>query len=108
MSTAKTTSFVKVASTSEIPLGIMKKVMFEDAEVLLANIDGKYYAIGNVCTHVGGPLDEGTMDHFEVQCPWHGSRFDLRNGEVKHGPAQSSEPSYEVKVEGSDLLIRVK
>lgn len=97
-----------MASTSEIPPGIMKKVMYEDKEVLLANIDGKYYAIGNVCTHVGGPLDEGVLEGSEVECPWHGSRFDLRTGEVRHGPAQSPETGYEVKVEGSDLLLRPK
>lgn len=100
--------FVKVASTDEIPPGIMRKIEASGEEILVANLDGKYYAINNVCTHVGGPLDEGRMQGTEVQCPWHGSRFDMRTGEVKGGPARLPEPSYEVRVQGSDILVKLR
>ncbi|HZY93831.1 MAG TPA: non-heme iron oxygenase ferredoxin subunit [Candidatus Bathyarchaeia archaeon] len=100
--------FVKVASTDEIPPGIMRKVEVGDHEILIANIDGKYYAISSVCTHVGGPLDEGRLHGFEVQCPWHGSRFDLRTGEVKGGPARTPEPSYEVRVQEPNILLKIR
>lgn len=100
--------FVKVASTDEIPPSVMRKVEVKGQEILLVNIDGKYYAINNVCTHVGGPLDEGRIEHDEVVCPWHGSRFDVRTGEVKGGPARLPEPSYEVKVEGPDVLVKLR
>lgn len=100
--------FVKVASTDEIPPGIMRKVESGGQEILLANIDGKYYAINDVCTHVGGPLDEGRMEGYVVQCPWHGSRFDVRTGEVKSGPARLPEQSYEVRVQGSNILVRLR
>ncbi len=53
--------FVRVASTAEIPEGGMKKVMFGGQQVLLANVKGKFYAIGNVCTHVGGSAGQGQI-----------------------------------------------
>ncbi len=102
------TDFVRVASTAEIPEGGMKKVMLGGQQVLLANVKGKFYAIGNVCTHVGGPLDKGRLDGHEVECPLHGSRFDVTTGQVKRGPAARPEPVYEVKVEGSEVRLRPK
>ncbi len=100
--------FVKVASTSEIPEGKMRKVLVGEHQVLLANVKSKYYAIGNVCTHVGGPLDRGVLEDNVVQCPLHGSRFDVTNGQVKRGPAARPEPVYEVKVESGNILVRLK
>src|SRR5689334_17884219 len=100
--------FVRVASVSDIPEGRMKKVMVGPQQVLVANVKGKYYAIGNVCTHFGGPLDQGTLNGQEVQCPWHGSHFDVTSGEVKRGPAARPEPAYDVKVEAGSILLRPK
>ena len=71
----------------------------------VANVEGKYYAIGNVCTHVGGPLAEGTLEGYEIECPWHGSKFDVKSGEPTRPPAKRPEPTYEIKVEGNNLLI---
>ena len=53
----------------------------------------------------GGPLD-GTLDGYKVECPWHGSKFDVRTGEVKNPPASEPEPAYEVKVDGNNILIK--
>ena len=100
--------FVRVASTSEVPEGGIKKVMLGGQQLLLANVKGKFYAIGNVCTHVGGPLDKGRLEGHEVECPLHGSRFDVTTGQVKRGPAARPEPVYEVKVEGSEVKLRPK
>jgi nitrite reductase/ring-hydroxylating ferredoxin subunit len=98
--------FVRVASTDEIPLGTMRKVEAAGQEILIVNIDDKYYALDNVCTHVGGPLDEGRLEGYEIQCPWHASRFDVRTGEVKGGPARLAEKTFDVKVQGSDILVK--
>jgi nitrite reductase/ring-hydroxylating ferredoxin subunit len=108
MSTVRAVEFSRVASTSDIPPGIMRKVTLDGRDVLLANVDGKYYAIGGVCTHQEGPLDEGILDNFEVECPWHGSRFDLRTGTVRQGPAEDPEAAYEVRVDGDNILIRAR
>src|SRR5438445_11731362 len=108
MSAVRTAEFSRVASTSEIPPGIMRKVTVDGQDVVLANIDGNYFAIGDVCTHQEGPLDEGILDNYEVECPWHGSRFDLRTGAVKEGPAGNPEPTYEVRIDGENILVRAK
>lgn len=100
--------FVRVASASDIPEGKMKKVIVGSAQVLVANVKGKYFALGNVCTHFGGSLDQGVLNGQEVQCPLHGSRFDVTNGQVKRGPAARPEPVYEVKLEQNNILIRAK
>ena len=100
--------FVRVASTSEIPESKMRKVMVGSQQVLVSNVKGKYCAIGNVCTHMGGPLDQGILVGNEVQCPWHGSHFDVTNGQVKRGPATRPEPVYDVKVEGGSIMVRPK
>jgi glycine betaine catabolism B len=100
--------FVRVASTGEIPEGKMKKVLVGSQQVLVTNVKGKYYAIGNVCTHMGGPLDQGILEGHEVQCPWHGSHFDITSGQVKRGPAARPEPVYDVKAEAGSILVRPK
>lgn len=80
--------------------------MLDGKDLLLANVHGAYYAIGDVCTHQEGPLDEGILHGFEVECPWHGSRFDVRTGRATQGPAETSEPNYEVRVEGKNILLK--
>ena len=99
---------VRVASTSEIPEGRMKKVTGGNQQVLVVNLKGKYYAIGNVCTHFGGSLDRGILDGNEVECPLHHSHFDVTTGQVKRGPATRAEPVYEVKAENGSILVKPK
>jgi nitrite reductase/ring-hydroxylating ferredoxin subunit len=103
-----TEEFEKVASTSEVPPDKMKVVQYKGQAVCLANSKGRYYAIRNTCTHLGGPLAQGKLEDQTVECPWHGSRFDLITGAVKRGPAQIPEKVFEVKVENSSILVRPK
>ena len=49
-----------------------------------------------------------TLDNYEIECPWHGSRFDLRTGAVIEGPAGNPEPTYEVRIDGENILVRAK
>ena len=74
--------FVKVAETRDIQALQMKAVEVDGEKVCVGNVEGRYYAIGNVCIHMGGPLAESKLEGFEVQCTWHGSRFDIRTGNV--------------------------
>ena len=106
--TKAVSEYARVASSREIPEGKMKNVLVGGQQVLLANIKGNFHAIGNVCTHMGGPLDKGVLEESVVQCPWQGSRFDVATGQVKRGPAARPEPLYEVKVEGDNILVRPK
>ena len=98
--------FVMVVQRQDIPAGVMKEVRYKEESVCLANIGGKYYAIGNICTHEGGPLAEGTLQDFEVECPWHNARFDMRTGEVLSPPAEKPVPAYEVMVKEDGIFIR--
>ena len=101
----KNDGFVKVANISDIPVSKMKEVQVNGQNICLANIEGKYFAINNVCSHEGGPLADGRLEGYEVECPWHQSKFDMRTGQVKVPPAVEPQVTYQVKVEGEDVLI---
>ena len=105
-------SFTKVAETSEIPVGKMKMVRINDEEVLIANVNGSFYAIANSCTHRGGGLSEGSLEGSIVTCPIHGSRFDVTTGKSIFGPKTlfsrgktGDATSYELRVDGEDILL---
>ncbi len=107
--------FEKVAETQEISPGQMKTVKFGAEEVLLANVDGVFYAIGNVCTHEGGKLSKGTLQGTIVTCPKHKAQFDVTTGKVVSPPKIlfmhpkiNNEPAYAVKVEGTAILLEHK
>jgi nitrite reductase/ring-hydroxylating ferredoxin subunit len=74
----------------------MKRVSASGMAVLMVRRGGQLHAISNVCSHAGGPLDEGSLDGDVVTCPWHGSRFDVRTGRVCGGPATFSQPALRV------------
>jgi nitrite reductase/ring-hydroxylating ferredoxin subunit len=97
--------FQTVAKASEIAAGEMKLVEYEGEEVVIANVDGSFFAFGNKCTHVGGPLVEGNLDDDTVTCPWHSTMFNVRSGESLGGPGENPVPTYEVRVEGDDIEI---
>lgn len=97
--------FVKVASTNDLSPGDLMLVDLDGERVVLANAGGQIYALAELCTHAECPLSEGDLDGEELVCPCHGSRFDVKNGEVLSLPANEPLAVYNVKVEGSDVLI---
>lgn len=106
--------FAEVAKTSEIMVGKMKSVKLDQKEILVVNVDGKYFAIGNKCTHKGGDLSKGSLLGNTVTCPRHGAKFDVTTGRVISKPKIlffrpdiDSEPTFEVKVEGEKVLIAI-
>ncbi|MDH3674474.1 MAG: non-heme iron oxygenase ferredoxin subunit [Anaerolineae bacterium] len=96
--------FIKVATTSDLAPGEKMLVEYEDEDVGLFNIDGKFYAISDVCTHDDGPLVEGTLDGEYIICPRHGARFHVKTGKQTM-PAVSPVPRYKVKIDDGDVLI---
>jgi nitrite reductase/ring-hydroxylating ferredoxin subunit len=98
--------FVRVVETKDTQSSSMKAYDLADENVCIVNVEGNCYAIGNLCTHLGGPLNEGTLEGYNVECPWHGSKFDVRIGEPTKPTARQPVPSYEVKVEGNNILLR--
>jgi nitrite reductase/ring-hydroxylating ferredoxin subunit len=106
--------YVRVADTSEIPIGKTKKVIVQGKEILLANVNGIFYAISNVCTHERGDLSASTLEGTIVTCPKHKSKFDVTTGKVVSGPKMmllhpkiADEPAYTVKTDGADILIKL-
>ena len=106
--------FVKVADTSALPAGKMMVVTAGDKEILLANVDGAYYAITNKCTHLGGSLVKGNLNGSVVTCPRHGAQFDVKTGQAVSEAKIAfvkmkvrNEVRYEVKVDGTNILIAI-
>ena len=97
--------YVKVARTNEVPPGGMKLVEIGDDRILLANVGGQYHAVAEVCTHAFAPLTEGELTANEVECPLHGSVFDVTTGDVLSPPAGEGLTRYTVRVDGEDILV---
>lgn len=90
--------YIQVIEASEIPPGERIAFEIEDLPIAVFNVDGKYYAIGDVCTHDNGPLADGELVGFQIICPRHGARFDIRNGKALTLPAVIDTPWYPVRV----------
>jgi nitrite reductase/ring-hydroxylating ferredoxin subunit len=98
--------FVRVAAENEIAPGTSREVELQGRVVALFNVAGKLCAIDGICPHAGGPLGEGTLEGTVVTCPWHGWQFDVTTGRSPRNPA-CVQRSYEVKVEGGEILVAV-
>ena len=97
--------YVKVAQTDELSTGQMKLVELGDERILLANVEGEYHAVAEVCTHAYAPLSEGDLVGGELECPLHGSVFSAKTGEALSPPADEPLTVYPVRVEGNDILV---
>jgi len=100
--------FVTVAKTDDIPPGHVRYAQLDGREVAVCNVDGAFYAIANVCTHDGGPLDQGELEGDQIECPRHGARFDVKTGRPLTLPAVVPVKSYPVQVEGGEVKVGVE
>lgn len=98
--------FTDVGSSNDFPAGKLHRAEAGSTPILLVRLDGRLHAIAATCSHAGGPLDEGTLDGDVVTCPWHGSRFCVRDGAVRRGPATFSQPAFVVKEEAGRVMVR--
>ena len=98
-------SFVKVASRGELPPGSKKLAEVDGRPIAVFNVDGKFYAIDDVCTHDGGPLAEGELIGCEIMCPRHGARFDVRTGKALCMPAVEPVAVHATEVRGDDVYV---
>ena len=97
--------FVEIAPASELPNGDRLFVDVADRPIVIFNIAGQVFAIGDVCTHDDGPLGDGALEGFNIVCPRHGAEFDVRTGKVMQMPAVVDIPAYPVRV--MDGMIQV-
>jgi nitrite reductase/ring-hydroxylating ferredoxin subunit len=100
------TDWAPVADASQLPEGRPTRVVVDDTPVLLLRDGELIFAIHDRCSHRGCSLSEGSVEGSEIVCSCHGSRFDLRNGAVRGGPATSAQPSFQVRVEDGRVEVR--
>lgn len=94
-----------VAKRDEIPPGTTKRVELDGLAVLVCNVEGTFYAIEDVCTHDGGPLDQGELEGCRIMCPRHGALFDVTTGAALTLPAVVPLMSYAVRTAGDEVLV---
>lgn len=97
-----------IATTDEFEPG--DRIVVEIGRHIIAvfNVGGEFYAVRDVCTHDDGPLADGKLHGYEIECPRHGARFDVRDGSVKAPPAFIPIPVYPVRVEGDEVQVGVE
>jgi nitrite reductase/ring-hydroxylating ferredoxin subunit/uncharacterized membrane protein len=100
------TDWTRVAADADLADGVPLKATAGAASIMLCRKNGRVHALANTCTHMGGPLDEGTVDDGCVTCPWHGSTFRLADGSIVRGPASTPQPTYEVRVVDGEIEVR--
>ena len=98
-------NIVTVAKTKDIPSGKAIAVSLGNKRIAIFNVNGKYFAIDDECTHAGGNLSEGELEETTVTCPWHGATFNVTDGCVLSAPAMDNVASYKVHVEGEDIKV---
>jgi 3-phenylpropionate/trans-cinnamate dioxygenase ferredoxin subunit len=97
---------IKIAKTSDLNAGQYKSLEVEGERIALFNIDEKFYAMKDVCTHDGGVLTGGTLKGCVIECPRHGAQFDVRTGTVIRMPAYVGVETYPVEVRDGEVFIK--
>jgi 3-phenylpropionate/trans-cinnamate dioxygenase ferredoxin subunit len=100
-------AFEKVTTTSETEPGKITLHEVNGKRIALCRVDGNFYAIDDVCTHDGGPLDQGELEGNLVECPRHGAKFDVTTGKAVVLPAVRPVQTYPVEVEGDEVKVDV-
>jgi 3-phenylpropionate/trans-cinnamate dioxygenase ferredoxin component len=97
-----------IGKQSDFGAGLHKVTVEGKDDIVLANIDGKFYAMKGTCNHQGGPLYEGELEGNVITCPWHGAKWDVTSGKLVEFPVElDDEPTYKVITEGDELFIEV-
>lgn len=97
--------FVKAGRVDDLAPGKMVRVEIAGRRILLANVDGRFYATADTCTHEDASLSSGSLRGELVKCPLHGSRFNVCTGRVMEEPAEQDLQTYPVRVEGDHILV---
>lgn len=98
-------NLTKVAKKDDLANGKGMAVSIDNKTIAVFQVDGKFYAIDDSCTHAGAPLSEGEVNGLKLTCPWHGAIFDLNSGAALEAPAFEGVKTYKVVVEGDDVFI---
>jgi 3-phenylpropionate/trans-cinnamate dioxygenase ferredoxin subunit len=99
--------FFSVGSVYELNEGQRLFIEIDETPIVILNIAGNYYAVADVCSHDDGPVGEGNIEGFEIICPRHGARFDIRSGKALALPAFVDIPAFPVRVVGDQIEIGI-
>lgn len=105
---AETGVFVRAASLEDIPPGGLLAVQVNGTNVCLANAAGEIHAFQDNCSHRDFPLSQGTLEGVQLECAWHGARFDITTGRALRLPAIKPIRTYEVKVEDGEIFVALQ
>ena len=102
-------SAITIAKVSDTPPGTISVHDVDGVRIALCNVNGRFYAVDDVCTHDGGPLSDGPLDAtaLSIACPRHGAAFSVKTGAALTMPATQPTVAHEVKVEGGRVLVRL-
>ena len=98
-------AFKRVAKVLDVQPGEVRVFEVNGDSIAIANVEGRFFALDNVCTHDGGPLGEGVLFGDQVECPRHGARFDVATGQVRVLPAVIPVRTYPVRVQDGDVEV---
>jgi nitrite reductase/ring-hydroxylating ferredoxin subunit len=96
---------VPVIRASEVAPGAMTWAVIDRQRIVIANVDGAFYALHDVCGHRGAPLSRGTLTGHVIECPLHFACFDVRTGKLLSGPTSADVPACEVRVEDDVVYV---
>jgi nitrite reductase (NADH) small subunit len=96
--------FVRAAALADVPAGTVREIQVGGKPLALAHIDGKFYAMSNICLHRGGPLGQGPLTGKNLICPWHGWEYDVTTGKTTMNPAVGVD-SYPTEIRGDDVFV---
>jgi nitrite reductase/ring-hydroxylating ferredoxin subunit/uncharacterized membrane protein len=100
--------FTEAIAEAELTDGKPAKATVDGVPLMILKVGTKIYAMADKCSHLGGPLSEGTVEGDSIVCPWHGSRFCLADGHVENGPATNKQPVLAVEIENGKILVRAQ
>lgn len=101
----KNCEFIPVGSVENLPIGERLFLEIDGQPIVIFNIAGEFYAIADLCSHDDGPLGEGRLEGYEIICPRHGARFDVRSGDVLALPAVVDIPAYPLRIVDGQIEI---
>ncbi len=97
-------ALLRASRKDEIPPGTIREFQLDGKNVAIANVDGKFHCINNICLHRGGPLGQGEMEGDCVVCPWHGWTYDVTTGKLQSNPAIGVD-TYPLEFHGDDIFV---
>ena len=98
--------FTAVVKVGDVPEGGMVCVAVDRERIVLAHVEGRFYALRDVCGHRNAPLSRGRLTGHIVECPLHFAQFDMRTGKLVDGPISADVPACEVRVDGDTVFVK--